>query len=294
MRSSLSRSEWTLAVLLIALAGGLVAWSIGLPRRLWRGASDEGSSSAQKTLALLASGAPRPGARGFPAWRELARLGPPDPSLSGPLGFGGERLFFRRDDGGVHWTVALLVDTSTGSVRPAAASFECLPEDPRSPWEARDLRSAWPHATETCGAGWRARWRDPRLAAEIESRARAELGGHRTADVPTELSADYQLLLDPLIPIEYAPAGDTSCGPSAGRAALERLLVAGRIDLAANALRGLNPEGRVYAAEALLARGELEPEDERAARTVLGLEVLIRVRGGARLPARDLAIGPRK
>ena len=114
------------------------------------------------------------------------------------------------------------------------------------------------------------------------------LGGHRPADVPPELAEDYQLLLDPLLPIEYAPADDVSCGLAAGRAAVERLLAAHRTELVANALRSLDPEGRVYAAEALLARGGLEPEDERAARAVLALEVPIRVRGGPRRPAREL------
>jgi hypothetical protein len=289
MRSGLTRREWTLAVLLIVAAAGLVAWSVGLPHRLWRdGPSEPGPSAARRTLDLLASIAPRAGARSFLDWRGVARLGPPDPALSGPVGFEGERLFIRRSDGAVRWTVALLLDTATGSVRPAASMIECQPEDPRNPWEARALREAWPHAAEDAGAGWRARWRSPRLAAEIEARVRAALGGHRPADVPAELAADYQLLLDPLLAIEYAPPGDDACGPAAGRAALERLLAAKRADLAANVLRGLDPEGRVLAAEALFLRGGLEPEDERAARAVLELDVPIRVRGGPRQLAREL------
>ena len=293
MRSRLTRSEWTIAIVLIAAAAGIVAWSTGLPRRLGH---DEPAvhepSAARRTFDTLAALAPRPGARGFPSWRELARLGPPDPAASGSVGFDGERLFIRREDGAVHWTVALLLDISTGIVRPAALLFECQPADPRSPWEARELRAAWPFTTEDAGAGWRTRWRDPRLAAEIEARARVVLGGHRPVDVPFELVADYQLLLDPLLPIEYAPASDVSCGVAAGRAAVERLLTAGRSELVANALRGLDPEGRLYAAEALLALGSLEPEDERAARAVLNLDVPLRVRNGPRRPARELVRPP--
>jgi hypothetical protein len=289
MRSRLTRSEWTIALVLIAAAAGVVAWSTGLPRRLGHdGPGQPAPSAARRTLDLLVELTPRPGSRGFPSWRELARLGPPDPALSGSIGFDGERLFIRREDDGVRWTVALLLDISTGVVRPAATLLECQPADPRSPWEVRELRAAWPFSTEDAGAGWRTRWRDPRLAAEIEARVRLVLGGHRPADVPSELSADYQLLLDPLLPIEYAPAEDVSCGLAAGRAAVERLLTAGRTELVANALRGLDPEGRVYAAEALLALGSPEPEDERAARAVLALEVPIRVRGGPRRPAREL------
>jgi len=293
MRSRLTRSEWTIALLLIVAAAGIVAWSTGLPRRPGHDETVQpGPSAARRTLDKLAALAPQPGARGFPTWRELARLGPPDPALSGSVGFDGERLFIRREDGAVLWTVALLLDVSTGIVRPAATLFECQPSDPRSPWEARELRAAWPYATEDAGAGWRTRWRDPRLAAEIEARARVVLGGHRPTDVPAELAADYQLLLDPLLPIEYAPADDVTCGLAAGRAAVQRLLTAGRPELAANALRGLDPEGRLYAAEALLARGGLEPEDERAARAVLALDVPIRVRNGPRRPARDLVRAP--
>ena len=271
-------------MLLIGVAAGLVAWSVGLPWRLW----SDGPSPARRTLEVLAAIVPAPGTRGFAAWRDLSRVGPPDPALSGSIGFGGERLFIRRSDGEVHWTVALLLDTSTGVVRPAAALIDCQPSDPRSPWEARELRDAWPHATEDGGAGWRARWRDPRLAADVESRARAVLGGHRTVDVPSELAEDYRLLLDPLIAIEYAAAGELECGPAAGRVSVERLLDARRVDLVANILRGLDPEGRLYAAEALLGRQDIEPEDGRAAHAVLALDVPIRVRGGARRMASEL------
>ena len=291
MRSRLSRSEWTIAVLLIVAAAGLLAWSIGLPGRLGRdGDARTGPAAARQTLELLAAVVPAPGARGFPGWRRLARLGPPDPATSGPLGFDGERLFIRREDGPVVWNVGLLLDTSTAAVRPAALLIECQPSDRRSPWVARELREAWQGPCEDSAGGWRARWRDPRLAAEIEARARAVLGGHRPVDVPSELADDYELLLDPLLAIEYAPPGDESCGVARGRAALERLLAAGRTDLVANVLRGLDPEGRVYAAEALLTRGAVEPEDRSAADAVLALEVPVRVRGGARRPARQALV----
>jgi hypothetical protein len=240
-----------------------------------------------RTLALLEQVAPAPGAPAFREWRELARLGPPDPRRSGPLGFDGMRLLIRREDEEVRWDVGVLLDTSAGRPTAVALLVECQPADPRRPWEVRELRERWPHASEDSGAGWRARWRDPRRAAELEARARTLLGGHYPARLHPSLADAYDLLLDPLRPIEYVPPGEDPCGPAEGRAALERLLRAGRDDLVRNVLRGLDPEGRLYACEALL--GPLEPDDEdtRALARVLALDVEVHLRGGRRCKGRE-------
>jgi hypothetical protein len=168
-----------------------------------------------------------------------------------------------------------------------ALLIECRPADPRRPWEVRELRRGWPHPTEDAGAGWRTRWRDPRRAAEVEARARTLLGGHFPARLHPSLTEAYQLLIDPLRPVEYVPPGQDPCGPAPGRAALERLLRAGRDDLVRNVLRGLDPEGRVYACEALLGPLQPDADDQRALARVLALDVDVHLRGGKRCKARE-------
>jgi hypothetical protein len=285
------RREWTAAAALIVTAAALLLWAVGLPGPPVREDGERDRVAARATLESLLEVFPPPGARAFPGWRELSRVGPPVPSASGPVGFEGLRLCLQRDEGSVRWNVGVLLDTSGQEARAVAALIECMPSDPRSPWDARRLREDWPHPTERAGEGWRARWRDLRYAAELEGRARGVLGGHRPVEVPSYLADAYELLLDPLRPIVYVPAGEDPCGPAAGRVAMDRLLSAGRDDLIRNVLRGLDPEGRVYACEALL--GELEPEreDRLALAYLLSLDLRIRLRDGALCTARE-ALGP--
>ncbi len=290
MRLRLGSGEWKAAAALALLALAVVLWTVGLPwpapDKVGRG-RDGPATGAHETAAWLAQVIPPAGTNGFPRWRELARLGAPDPEVSGPLGFGGLRLYLEKREGAVRWTIAVLMDSSGEGPWPVAIEVTCAAADSGGAGLVRELREGWPGETAAAERGWRARWRDGRSAAELEARVRAVLGGHRPVSAPRELREAYELLLDPLRPVVY-DRGEVGAGArEPGRLALEALLAAERGDLVRNVLRGLDPEGRVYAAEALLARLEPEPQDEAALRAVLALDVPVRVRGGLRVPARE-------
>jgi hypothetical protein len=62
----------------------------------------------------------------------------------------------------------------------------------------------------------------------------------------------YAKLTDPVAPLEYGWISGEGGDPAAGREEAERLLAAGDAALLRNVARGPNPEGRIFAAEALL------------------------------------------
>lgn len=282
MREDTPKREWKGLALLFVVAAGVLLWSIGLPGRWRSGGDDFEAHPARRTAERLAAIAPEPDARVFPRWRELSRLGPPDEATSGALGFDALRLIIGRRDADVAWQVALLIDETDGEPRPVAAAIECTSEAPGSLLFVHELARDWPHPTERTPGGWRATWRHPRAAAELEARARRVLGGHSAAALPEGgVRNAYWLLIDPLRPLVFAPAHDPRGGGLSGRRAIETLIRADRADLVRNVLRGLDPEGRLYAAEALLERIEKQPRDEYTLREVLGLGVGVRVLGSA-------------
>lgn len=276
-------------MLLGLVALGLMLWSIGL---VVRERDQDGGilprpeplppAPAQATADLLAQITPRSGATGFPRWRELAALGPPEEFQSGELGFAALRLCFQRSDGSIAWRVGVLIDASDEAALAVALRVECRPLDEAGRGEARALAARWPERVEPLAGrdeprdGWLVRWRDPVRAAALEARTRAVLGGHFPVDVPGSLRDDYELLLDPLRGIVFEPSGGDPARAGAGRRALERILAEGREDLVRNVLRGLDPEGRTFAMEALLERVRPSPQDAAAMRTLLELDVPIR------------------
>lgn len=279
MPTSPTRGGWKTGALVALCAGLALLWLVGLP---WRRGGDEpgeGLTPAARTAALLREVMPRSGAQGCARWRELSRLGAPEPELSGRIGFDGLRLFFAREDGEVRWTVGLLLDASGSTPRPTGLLVECASSTLDGSAQVARLREAWPHESTTTRRGWRSRWRDLRNAAELEGRARIALGGHVPVEVPAALADAYELLLDPLRPIVYARAEVEAAAAAPGRSALEALLASGRDELVRNALRGLDPEGRLYAAEALIERIGPERDDQRALRRLLELDVAVRVVG---------------
>jgi hypothetical protein len=289
MKQTDPRREWKAVTLLGLLALALIAWSVGLVVR----GPGQGSgvfpprprpapAPAEATVDLLAAIVPRSGGAGCTRWRALARLGAPDALQSGELGFEALRMSFQRNDGSIAWRVGLLLDLAGETPTAVALRVECRPLDEAGRGEARALAGRWPERVEPLAGrdeprdGWLVRWRDPWRAGVLEGRTRAVLGGHLPVDVPAALRDDYELLLDPLRGVVFEPSGGDAERAGRGRRALDRLLAQGRDDLVRNLLRGLDPEGRTFAMEALLERVRPSPEDAAAMRILLDLEVPVR------------------
>jgi hypothetical protein len=97
----------------------------------------------------------------------------------------------------------------------------------------------------------------------------AALGVPEAAAVPAELSPSYSRLTDRNASLEYGRA----CGlfgwtPPRGRPEIDALVSAGRWDLMRAVLRGPNPVGRLYAADALLSQPIVTRAD---AQTILAM-----------------------
>ena len=100
------------------------------------------------------------------------------------------------------------------------------------------------------------------------------LGARAEIKVPPALAADYALLTDPLNDLRFG----TMCGDGgdkpAGRVAIEHLMGTRGGDWVGNVLRGDNPVGRVYAAEALLATQGIARLNQRDRDTIDAIKKL--------------------
>jgi hypothetical protein len=197
-----------------------------------------------------------------------------DPRTDEPTGFAGRRLELAAYGGYTTLWINALVDDDG---RFAALVIDC--RGSRDSWSMiRDeLRKAWSAPIEDVPdeALLRYTWRDPARVRTLERATAQVLGAPTAAEVPDALRAHVAVLTDPLDFHDFgASCYDDGAKPK-GRVAIEALIGGQRFDLVRNALRGLNPTGRVYAAEALLARGSIDPADRGALRAVREITVTL-------------------
>jgi hypothetical protein len=79
-----------------------------------------------------------------------------------------------------------------------------------------------------------------------------ELGIYEPGQAPEELKNEYSILISPFTQYPFGHSCSYSGRPPKGRVAIRKLMDGRQIDLIRGSLRSLNPEGRVYAAEALI------------------------------------------
>ncbi len=124
----------------------------------------------------------------------------------------------------------------------------------------------------------------------------SSLGEPREIEPEESVAEDYQFLFYPLEIYDYGVECYYGMEAPVGRQAVNRLVEKKKIKLIRNISRGYNPEGRLYAIEALhtlsLNGGyTLTAGDKRLFKKVLSLNILIRYCGGcmvSRVKARDL------
>jgi len=93
---------------------------------------------------------------------------------------------------------------------------------------------------------------DRAQVARFRSMVASQLGASIPVIVPAHLRAAYELLMALPSQIIFGTFFGYGSSPPPGRREIKALTRARRLDLLHNVLRGINPEGRVYAAEALL------------------------------------------
>lgn len=174
----------------------------------------------------------------------------PKPPAGRDIGFGGATHLFQFHGG--HATIELRVLVFDGRIALMRAEYLGLTRDK---WKSlkNELLPHWPANTrdEADGPIWN--FVDPSAFDAFESNVHQALGARAEAKVPPALAADYELLTDPLNDLRFGTlCGDGGDKPDV-RIAIEHLMGMRGGDWLGNVLRGDNPVGRVYAAEALLA-----------------------------------------
>jgi hypothetical protein len=99
-------------------------------------------------------------------------------------------------------------------------------------------------------------FRDAALLAKARVDRVGDLGPLAPVVIPPELADAYDTLTSPLSPLDLGEACGEVGRPGRGHTETEALVQAGRFDLLRNVARSLNPEGRVFAARALLQHAQ--------------------------------------
>lgn len=125
---------------------------------------------------------------------------------------------------------------------------------------------------------------DSERMSQLRSAIAEGLGPQSEVDVPPELAASYGLLISPFSALHVGEACYFAGTNPEGRKAIEELAEQGRFDLVRKVLRGMNPEGRVYAAQCLMQHARtgltLAPADVSAIQRVRELAIPIWVCDG--------------
>lgn len=102
-----------------------------------------------------------------------------------------------------------------------------------------------------------------------------ELGRPLGADVPADLRDAFELLTDPRAELVVGRACGAGGSAPPGRAAARELVSAGRADLLRDALRGMNPAGRIYAYAGLRVLAANTTDDDAAFARAHGLDLTV-------------------
>lgn len=178
------------------------------------------------------------------------------------IGFGARRVFMQNRG---YWITALSFED-----RIVAVSVNCNGSSPDAP-AAVSVKQALSNAglpdagDNLCYYNYV----DAEGMKRFDNALSARLG-ERTGAQPTDaLKRAYEALTSPLGQLTYGHACGYAGTKPTGREQMEKLVAAKREDLLRDALRGANPEGRIYAAEGLYALARrtgktLEASDRKA------------------------------
>jgi hypothetical protein len=185
------------------------------------------------------------------------------------IGCGARRTQLAKYGGHTTTWIYLIVD-DTGS-EPMIAELHLS--------QSGSMRDTWPHYADRLGAEWGDLatlgengfdygYVDERASERLRLARAQRLGVSAHASVPAELEHAFQVLTEARHVYDVGQVCYYGGSEPIGRTAIEALNQSGRVDLVRSVLRGANPEGRVYAAEALQAAGWVDGSDARVIETL--------------------------
>jgi hypothetical protein len=196
---------------------------------------------------------------------------PNGPSIEahGELGFGARRIERVLRGGYTSWTVTGLA----WNEHPIELTATCTVEGDAAEGLVSALIQLWgDNIQQTSPTTFTISTQDEARAAAFRQHLSEELGEPVATPIPDTLAPHYELLTSPYSHLHVGEVCYVNAVKPQGRIAVETLQAAGRLDLIRNVLRGPNPEGRVYAAQALLTLAQqgtpLNPADAAAIKKI--------------------------
>ena len=161
------------------------------------------------------------------------------------IGFGNERYDFRQGGGYVSCSLSVLSHKDII----AAVRVDCSDDHPdiqiimMGVWGSDGIKMSY---------GLRYEFVQDDILKQMKDAVKNELGKVEPGSIAEEFEDEYSLLMDPFPEYDFGRRCYYSGKPPQGRVAIRTLIEGGQIDLIRSSLRSLNPEGRAYAAEALI------------------------------------------
>lgn len=196
----------------------------------------------------------------------LRTLGSIDRREDREIGFGVRLVHFAAYGGYTTAWIQVLAESAppAGGGRIAQLSLQQLASSEPPPAALAAIRGAWKLPVVLHERGLVYDYED---SARVEALRRQTLqalhGGAPPADAG-KFAVTLEQLTSPTSGLIVGSSFGIDGAPPPGAIEMRRFVDAGRWDLVRAVLRGLNPEGRVYAAAALLAHEPLEGDDRKA------------------------------
>jgi hypothetical protein len=190
-------------------------------------------------------------------------------------GFGVRRVKLQAYGGYATIWIDVLAESGAGDKKSRVAELRAQQYGSGPDWKLIQptLAKAWGECAQPIENGFEFVFRDQSLAADLRRRTADALGGAARIEVPKELTAAFDLLTSPFEEVVIGTSYGEDGAVPPGRKEIEQLVKAERWDLVQSVLRGINPEGRLYAAWVLRRRANtpLNAGDARAIATLLAL-----------------------
>lgn len=219
----------------------------------------------------------------------IERLGAKVDGLDRDCGFGGRQVELVRYGG--YTSCWITITAFEGEVADLTFFQDCSREREERQWRA--LETAWGKVAAAAEDGFHFSLRRDEILGRYRQAVERKLARAPEIEPTEELTAALSVLTSPREVYDWGTVCYYAGVAPAGREATEKLIAAGHPEAFRVALRGLNPEGRLYAAEALLRLEKkgtpLSPADRDTIEKLRRLPVPIETCSGCTVVTRTAA-----